>query len=164
MLFRFGCYLSVGRCYWRAMWPCFPSETTFLRDAMETEGGGGAQNCFLFSVRMGVCGQKAVRFGGSFRSRFCGPVLASRHLPGLRASVDGFVPCALCHTIPVRKDPYVRKTAAVCVAKLYDINAELVEDQGFLQILRDLICDPNPTVGATCTRGLLCSAVVLGSC
>ncbi|CAN0523180.1 unnamed protein product [Scytosiphon promiscuus] len=44
------------------------------------------------------------------------------------------------------QDPYVRKTAAVCVAKLYDINAELVEDQGFLQILRDLICDPNPTV------------------
>lgn len=40
----------------------------------------------------------------------------------------------------------MRKTAAVCVAKLYDINAELVEDQGFLQILRDLICDPNPTV------------------
>ena len=44
------------------------------------------------------------------------------------------------------QDPYVRKTAAVCVAKLYDINADLVEDQGFLQILRDLICDPNPTV------------------
>ena len=38
---------------------------------------------------------------------------------------------------PLRKclkdeDPYVRKTAAVCVAKLYDINGELVEDQGFL--------------------------------
>ena len=35
---------------------------------------------------------------------------------------------------PLRKcltdaDPYVRKTAAVCVAKLYDINGELVEDQ-----------------------------------
>ena len=44
----------------------------------------------------------------------------------------------------------MRKTAAVCVAKLYDINAELVEDQGFLQILRDLICDPNPTVRASC--------------
>ncbi|KAL0408173.1 UNVERIFIED_CONTAM: Beta-adaptin-like protein C [Sesamum radiatum] len=26
-------------------------------------------------------------------------------------------------------DPYVRKTAAICVAKLYDINAELVEDR-----------------------------------
>jgi AP-1 complex subunit beta-1 len=25
------------------------------------------------------------------------------------------------------EDPYVRKTAAVCVAKLYDINAVLVE-------------------------------------
>ena len=33
-------------------------------------------------------------------------------------------------------DPYVRKTAAVCVAKLYDINAELVEDRGFLDALR----------------------------
>ncbi len=33
-------------------------------------------------------------------------------------------------------DPYVRKTAAVCVAKLYDINAELVEDRGFLDTLK----------------------------
>ncbi|CAN0533028.1 unnamed protein product, partial [Ectocarpus sp. 12 AP-2014] len=60
---------------------------------------------------------------------------------------------------PLRKalrddDPYVRKTAAVCVAKLYDINADLVEDQGFLQILRDLICDPNPTVSGF-ARGIL---------
>jgi vesicle coat complex subunit len=43
-------------------------------------------------------------------------------------------------------DPYVRKTAAVCVAKLYDINPELVEEQGFLDLLRDLISDSNPTV------------------
>ncbi len=34
------------------------------------------------------------------------------------------------------EDPYVRKTAAVCVAKLYDINAELVEDRGFLDMLK----------------------------
>jgi len=33
-------------------------------------------------------------------------------------------------------DPYVRKTAAVCVAKLHDINAELVEDRGFLDTLK----------------------------
>ena len=33
-------------------------------------------------------------------------------------------------------DPYVRKTAAVCVAKLYDINPELVEDRGFLDTLK----------------------------
>ena len=30
----------------------------------------------------------------------------------------------------------MRKTAAVCVAKLYDINAELVEDRGFLDTLK----------------------------
>lgn len=52
---------------------------------------------------------------------------------------------------PLRKclkdeDPYVRKTAAVCVAKLYDINAQLVEDQGFLDQLRDLLSDSNPMV------------------
>uniref|UniRef100_A0A8C1U052 Adaptor related protein complex 2 subunit beta 1 n=1 Tax=Cyprinus carpio TaxID=7962 RepID=A0A8C1U052_CYPCA len=50
---------------------------------------------------------------------------------------------------PLRKclkdeDPYVRKTAAVCVAKLHDINAQMVEDQGFLDSLRDLIADSNP--------------------
>lgn len=32
-------------------------------------------------------------------------------------------------------DPYVRKTAAICVAKLFDINAELVQDRGFLDTL-----------------------------
>jgi len=52
---------------------------------------------------------------------------------------------------PLRKclkdeDPYVRKTAAVCVAKLYDINAALVEDQGFLDQLKDLLSDSNPMV------------------
>ena len=54
---------------------------------------------------------------------------------------------------PLRKclkdeDPYVRKTAAVCVAKLHDINAQLVEDQGFLDMLRDLLSDSNPMVGS----------------
>ena len=54
---------------------------------------------------------------------------------------------------PLRKclkdeDPYVRKTAAVCVAKLHDINAQLVEDQGFLDSLRDLLSDSNPMVCA----------------
>ena len=55
---------------------------------------------------------------------------------------------------PLRKclkdeDPYVRKTAAVCVAKLYDINAQLVEDQGFLDQLKDLLSDSNPMVGVS---------------
>lgn len=76
------------------------------------------------------------------------------------------------------EDPYVRKTAAVCVAKLYDIArtssrplcfcnlaafrkpgssnaiffivflADLVAERGFLEILHDLISDSNPSVVA----------------
>jgi AP-1 complex subunit beta-1 len=51
-------------------------------------------------------------------------------------------------------DPYVRKTAAVCVAKLHDINAELVEDRGFLEALKDMISDSNPMVVANAVAAL----------
>ncbi|CAL9172768.1 unnamed protein product [Musa hybrid cultivar] len=51
-------------------------------------------------------------------------------------------------------DPYVRKTAAICVSKLYDINAELVEDRGFLETLKDLISDNNPMVVANAVAAL----------
>eukprot|EP00571_Detonula_confervacea_P017660 CAMPEP_0172312574 /NCGR_PEP_ID=MMETSP1058-20130122/17991_1 /TAXON_ID=83371 /ORGANISM="Detonula confervacea, Strain CCMP 353" /LENGTH=926 /DNA_ID=CAMNT_0013026077 /DNA_START=60 /DNA_END=2840 /DNA_ORIENTATION=+ len=46
------------------------------------------------------------------------------------------------------EDPYVRKTAAVCVAKLYDIAPELVLERGFIETLHDLISDSNPSVVA----------------
>jgi vesicle coat complex subunit len=52
------------------------------------------------------------------------------------------------------KDPYVRKTAAVCVAKVWDINPELVETQGFLDMLRELLADPNPMVVANAVAAL----------
>jgi len=52
------------------------------------------------------------------------------------------------------EDPYVRKTAAVCVAKLYDISPDLVEERGFLDTLRDLISDANPTVVANAVAAL----------
>ncbi|XP_014283515.1 AP-1 complex subunit beta-1 [Halyomorpha halys] len=60
---------------------------------------------------------------------------------------------------PLRKclkdeDPYVRKTAAVCVAKLYDINPQLVEDQGFLDQLKELLSDSNPMVVANAVAAL----------
>ncbi|KAH8854408.1 AP-2 complex subunit beta [Schistosoma japonicum] len=60
---------------------------------------------------------------------------------------------------PLRKclsdeDPYVRKTAAVCVAKLHDINAQLVEDRGFLELLKDLLCDSNPMVVANAVASI----------
>ena len=43
-------------------------------------------------------------------------------------------------------DPYVRKTAAICVAKLYDLKPELVIENGFLETLREMIADSNPMV------------------
>eukprot|EP01111_Echinosteliopsis_oligospora_P018960 TRINITY_DN8952_c1_g1_i1.p1 TRINITY_DN8952_c1_g1~~TRINITY_DN8952_c1_g1_i1.p1 ORF type:complete len:912 (-),score=267.11 TRINITY_DN8952_c1_g1_i1:67-2802(-) len=51
-------------------------------------------------------------------------------------------------------DPYVRKTAAVCVAKIYDINPDLVEGQGFLDNLNDLLSDSNPMVVANAVAAL----------
>jgi AP-1 complex subunit beta-1 len=47
------------------------------------------------------------------------------------------------------ESPYVRKTAALCVAKLYDLKPELVLDNGFLDTLHDMISDANPMVCAT---------------
>ncbi|PAV88047.1 hypothetical protein WR25_20299 [Diploscapter pachys] len=60
---------------------------------------------------------------------------------------------------PLRKcmkdeDPYVRKTAAVCVAKLYDMNPNLVEEQGFVELLNDLLSDANPMVVANAVAAL----------
>jgi len=60
---------------------------------------------------------------------------------------------------PLRKccqdpDPYVRKTSAICIPKVYDINPELVEDQGFIDILKDMLSDPNPMVVANAVAGL----------
>ena len=49
----------------------------------------------------------------------------------------------------------VRKTAAVCTAKLYDVNREMVEEQGFINTLRDLISDPNPMVRRICLINIL---------
>jgi len=60
---------------------------------------------------------------------------------------------------PLRKccqdpDPYVRKTSAICIPKVYDINPELVEDQGFIEILKEMLSDPNPMVVANAVAGL----------
>lgn len=43
-------------------------------------------------------------------------------------------------------DPYVRKTAAICVPKLYEVSPDLVEDQGFIDYLVELMGDSNPSV------------------
>jgi vesicle coat complex subunit len=43
-------------------------------------------------------------------------------------------------------NPYVRKTAAINVAKLYDLSPELAVDNGFIDVLRELVADSNPMV------------------
>ncbi|KAH9976832.1 clathrin binding protein [Lactifluus volemus] len=48
------------------------------------------------------------------------------------------------------ENPYVRKTAAICVAKLYDLKPELVLENGFLQQLHEMISDSNPMVLVFC--------------
>jgi vesicle coat complex subunit len=45
------------------------------------------------------------------------------------------------------QDPYVRKTAAVCVAKLFMQDRHLVENAGFIDLLREMLVDSNPSVG-----------------
>ena len=52
------------------------------------------------------------------------------------------------------EDPYVRKTAAMCVAKLFDIAPALVHEHGFLDSLRELLSDGNPTVVANAVAAL----------
>jgi AP-1 complex subunit beta-1 len=52
------------------------------------------------------------------------------------------------------EDPYVRKTAALCVAKLYDISPSIVKQQGFIDHVRDLLSDANPTVVANAVAAL----------
>lgn len=52
------------------------------------------------------------------------------------------------------KDPYVRKTAAICVAKLYATDPKKAERGGFVEMLRDLLVDPNPTVVSNAVAAL----------
>ncbi|KAJ7206030.1 adaptin N terminal region-domain-containing protein [Mycena pura] len=52
------------------------------------------------------------------------------------------------------ENPYVRKTAALCVAKLYDLKPELVIENGFLDQLHDMIADSNPMVVANTIAAL----------
>ncbi|WVQ98872.1 hypothetical protein IAU59_006003 [Kwoniella sp. CBS 9459] len=55
------------------------------------------------------------------------------------------------------QDPYVRKTAAIAVAKLYasEPGRRVVEREGFVGMLRDLLADHNPTVVANCVAALV---------
>lgn len=52
-------------------------------------------------------------------------------------------------------DPYVRKTAAFCVAKLYDHDRNLVESSDLIDRLNSMLRDDNPTVVASALASLM---------
>jgi len=52
-------------------------------------------------------------------------------------------------------DPYVRKTAAFCVAKLYDHDKHMVEKSDLIDKLNSLLRDDNPTVVASALASLM---------
>lgn len=52
------------------------------------------------------------------------------------------------------RDAYVRKTAAICVAKLYSADPRRAEKGGFVEMLRDLMLDSNATVVANAVAAL----------
>ncbi|KAG7539700.1 hypothetical protein FFLO_03417 [Filobasidium floriforme] len=54
-------------------------------------------------------------------------------------------------------DPYVRKTAALAVAKLYvtEPGRKVIEREEFVAMLRDLLADSNPTVVASAVAALV---------
>jgi AP-2 complex subunit beta-1 len=52
-------------------------------------------------------------------------------------------------------DPYVRKTAAFCVAKLYDHDRTLVEASDLIDRLNGMLRDENPTVVSSALAGLM---------
>ena len=61
---------------------------------------------------------------------------------------------------PLRKlvkdpDPYVRKTAAFCIAKLYDHDKQLVEGSDLIDRLNAMLRDENPTVVSSSLAALM---------
>ncbi|KAF4307960.1 hypothetical protein SLS57_009629 [Botryosphaeria dothidea] len=52
-------------------------------------------------------------------------------------------------------DPYVRKTAAFCVAKLYDHDKHLVEHSDLIDRLNSMLRDENPTVISSALAALM---------
>ena len=63
----------------------------------------------------------------------------------------------LCETLSYcikDKDAYVRKTAAMCVSKLYQTSPQQVRENGFINILHDCLEDENPIVVANAMSAL----------
>jgi vesicle coat complex subunit len=69
---------------------------------------------------------------------------------------------------PLRKclqddNPYVRKTAAIGVAKLYDLKPTLAMENGFVGQLKEMVADSNPMVSSLCIRPFLLLIIIIVS-
>ena len=56
---------------------------------------------------------------------------------------------------PLKEDSYVRKTATICIAKLYEVAPDLIEEQGFIKMLENLLNDGNAMVVSNSVCALL---------
>ncbi|KAJ3080526.1 hypothetical protein HDU99_008137 [Rhizoclosmatium hyalinum] len=52
------------------------------------------------------------------------------------------------------EDPYVRKTSALCVAKIFDLNPAICIDNGLITSLQEMLSDRNPMVIANAVSAL----------
>ena len=52
------------------------------------------------------------------------------------------------------ENAYVRKTAALCVAKIYEVNSERVESIGLLRKLQEMLMDGNGMVVSNATAAI----------
>ena len=52
------------------------------------------------------------------------------------------------------ENPYVRKTAVICVAKLFTLKPELADEGGFIDRVKDMVSDSNPMVVANAVTAL----------
>ena len=71
----------------------------------------------------------------------------------------------LCETLSYcikDKDAYVRKTAAMCVSKLYQTSPQQVRENGFINILHECLEDENPIVVANAMSALSEISVLSG--
>lgn len=71
----------------------------------------------------------------------------------VREYVEGTIPHA--KRLLDDTDPYVRKTAAICVAKLYDHDSAMIEKTDLIERLNSMLRDDNPTVVASSLAGLM---------
>jgi AP-1 complex subunit beta-1 len=51
-------------------------------------------------------------------------------------------------------DPYVRKTAAICISKFYDMDPQRCEEENFIERLRHMIGDSSPMVVSNAVAAL----------